>query len=245
MIGESMPKLDEDDVFEELAAVVEGLGRSDVTALHQAFSSVLRSLGLPEDLVPVEVLAFRRELSHESDRGMALFATAHLDDRLGTVLRAFLVDDTTVAEPLFNGTAAFATFSARIDVSYLLGLIPVAARRDLHLIRKIRNDFAHGTSVLRFEEGAIASRCLELHFVNTAETPRARFTQSAMAIVGIIEANIRLLNDGRKARCTPAEERRMPNPQTLKRMLGMVADAIRKTAGPATSNADDGATKPD
>ncbi len=218
-----MPNSNDDDIPADLGA---RMGTPDPEALHKAFASALTSLGLPDDFVELDVLVFRRELTRETDRGAALFATAHLEDKLAQVLRAFLVDDTSASDPLFRGTAALATFSARIDVSYLLGLIPTSARRDLHLIRRIRNEFAHSSSILRFDEGPIAARCRELHFVSLAETPRARFTQSAMAIDGIIEAKIRLLTDGRMSRCIPAQERPMPAAETIKRLLQLVANEL-------------------
>jgi hypothetical protein len=76
-----------------------------------------------------DIFEFQASLYAESDRGCALLAAAFLDERLGDLLRAFFVDDATVADGLLDGIGALATFSARIDLAFLLGLISALARR--------------------------------------------------------------------------------------------------------------------
>ena len=44
---------------------------------------------------------------------------------------------------LFEGNGPFSTLSSKIDVAYALGLLSSEERRELHLLRKIRNEFAH------------------------------------------------------------------------------------------------------
>ena len=64
---------------------------------------------------------------------------------------------------LFDGTGALATFSAKIDIAYAFGLIGTQERADLHIIRKIRNDFAHAVQYeLSFLTEAIANRVRSL-----------------------------------------------------------------------------------
>jgi DNA-binding MltR family transcriptional regulator len=109
-----------------------------------------------------EIVKFRQALTPESDRGCALHAASYLDGELETLLRARLVDDAKTVQEFFRPDGPLGSFSARIDMAYLLGLIGPAARRDLHLIRKIRNDFGHNPSPINFSDPAIASRCREL-----------------------------------------------------------------------------------
>jgi len=140
-----------------------------------------------------EVLAFRHELTSESDRGCALMAAAYLDDQLGLLLKSRFVDDSKVSKELFDHIAPLGTFSARVDMAYMLGLLSSTARRDLHLIRKIRNSFGHTAAPMTFEQPSIAARCRELnhHALNAkGDSPRAIFVQAVLGITGVIHAEI-------------------------------------------------------
>src|SRR5262249_32748525 len=106
-------------------------------------------------------------------------------------------------------TGPLATFSARIDMAYLLGLIPDNVRRELHLIRKIRNDFAHSSENLDFNNEAIANRCRELSRASWAREkgsePRVFYIQATMGIAGILDATAHQLAEGTLKRCVAAE----------------------------------------
>jgi len=64
---------------------------------------------------------------------------------------------------MFDGAnAPLGTFSARIELAYRIGEINATLARALHLIRKIRNDFAHNVSGCSFGDGVVTSRLTEL-----------------------------------------------------------------------------------
>src|SRR6202008_1198062 len=81
---------------------------------------------------------------------------------------------------------------SKIDICYLLGFISLGTHRDLHLIRKIRNDFAHSASPIDFTNDAIGQRCGE--FKNTTYekddqvTNRERFTRVVMGVLALVHA---------------------------------------------------------
>ncbi|MGA7562926.1 MAG: MltR family transcriptional regulator [Desulfobaccales bacterium] len=77
----------------------------------------------------------------QSDRACAILGVATLEALLENLLRRWMLPD--APEELFKSVGPLATFSARIDIAYAFGLISPLERRDLHLLRKIRNDFAH------------------------------------------------------------------------------------------------------
>jgi hypothetical protein len=145
---------------------------------------------------------FRELLDGESDRGCGLAAAAYLDSELARLLRGYLVDDKKVLDGLFDASGALSSFSSRIDLAYLLGLIPPIAARDLHLIRKIRNEFAHIPGNLTFEYPSIASRCKELHHDIFKEDlpPRDKFMRVATGVAAFIHVAIIT-----KPRCIPAD----------------------------------------
>ena len=133
--------------------------------------------------------AFRRALTQESDRGCALFAAAFLDTALEQLVRASLLQSKKVDEDLLEGTAPLATFSARIKLSYYLGLISAECRAELDTIRKIRNDFAHDASLISFDTQSIADRCLNLGYSyhDSDHRPRGHFTASTSRLLALIQ----------------------------------------------------------
>lgn len=54
------------------------------------------------------------------------------------------------------------TFSAKIDLAYRIGLISLDEKSSFHLIRKIRNEFAHSSEEISFESDIIKDRISEL-----------------------------------------------------------------------------------
>ena len=80
-------------------------------------------------------------------------------------------------------------------MAYLLGLIGPAARRNLHLIRKIRNAFGHNPSPINFSDPAIASRCRELSHshLEANATPRSRYTNSVLGIAAVIHVECHIV----------------------------------------------------
>src|SRR5690348_13100633 len=85
-----------------------------------------------------------QEFSKETDRAAVIVAASMLDELLRTILVARLVPVSSATDELFDGAnAPVGTFSARIEMAYRVGLVSVKFARDLHLVRKIRNDFAH------------------------------------------------------------------------------------------------------
>jgi hypothetical protein len=105
----------------------------------------------------------RTEFEKESDRAAVILVASLFDNALGTYLRNTLLPTPTATDDLFDApNAPLGSFSAKIILSYRLGLISVRFGRDLHLIRKIRNEFAHNIHGCTFETSAVRSRILEL-----------------------------------------------------------------------------------
>jgi hypothetical protein len=161
--------------------------------------------GMPDHIAaPVRAVTdFRKTLNQESDRGCALMAAAYLDERLGDLLKSFFVHNDKVINKMFDFNGPFGTFSSRIDSAYALGLLPENVRKDIHLVRKIRNDFAHVSKPITFNDEPMASRCNELYIHGKDNDSRARgkFTRSMMTAVGVIEVSILQLT-----KCTPMED---------------------------------------
>lgn len=137
-----------------------------------------------------EVMDFRSALTKETDRGCALFAVAYLDKALSDLLFCAFAYDKKIETGLFGGTAPLANFSSRIKLAFYLGKISKAERRDLDILRKIRNDFAHKAEQIDFETPQISNRCGELYFSYHEKTHRARghFTAACLGLLSSIHA---------------------------------------------------------
>lgn len=86
---------------------------------------------------------------------------ANLENRLKALLEAFFVEEVKDLKALFEvaGSAA-GSFSAKTLLCYSLGLLSKEEKRDLDLIRKIRNDFAHKEHGWNFQMSRIAATSL-------------------------------------------------------------------------------------
>jgi DNA-binding MltR family transcriptional regulator len=137
-----------------------------------------------------EFLAFRNALTVETDRGCALFAAAYLDKALSDLLRVSLVQDQNIDDDLFKGIRPLSSFSSRIVLTYYLGKISLECRRDLDMIRKIRNDFAHHASLISFDTQEMTNRCKTLSFSYHTKDgrPRAHFTAAVSGILALLHA---------------------------------------------------------
>jgi DNA-binding MltR family transcriptional regulator len=102
--------------------------------------------------------AFLEEFKKETDRAAAVLARAYLDDRLGALLREKFVGVPKFVEELFHGQGGLSSFSAKISITYAIGLISKQAADDFHIIREIGNRFAHKLHGLSFETPEIADR---------------------------------------------------------------------------------------
>ncbi len=123
-----------------------------------------------------EVQAFRDSLDLETDRGCAIIAASYVDDQLAEMLKAHFVESKRLIKEVFSGSGALSTFSARIDMSFLSGHISKAVQRELHLIRGIRNKFAHAPHPLSFTEPAIEQPCRALAYSHHPKSREPRET---------------------------------------------------------------------
>lgn len=110
------------------------------------------------------------DISDQSDRGAAIIAAAYLEDRLENIILQKLSatglalgpKGDSVQKRLVGGNGPLATFSAKIDFAAAIGFLGPVSYRDAHLIRKIRNDFAHISTPATFEDEPMVCRCAEL-----------------------------------------------------------------------------------
>lgn len=94
-----------------------------------------------------EFVSFLTEFINETDRAAVVLGAAKLDYLLAELINKVLLppenkkDDKTSTEEGHPG--ALGSFSANINIAYRLGLVDASFKDSLHIIRKLRNHFAH------------------------------------------------------------------------------------------------------
>src|SRR5437870_4946563 len=114
-----------------------------------------KELGPPPGRDYERLDALFARLSLLSPRDCAVVATSAVDSLLEDLLRAGMRED--VPSQMFQGFGPLASLSAKIEVAYGFCLISAGEKQELHLLRKVRNDFAHSwASSGSFDEAPIA-----------------------------------------------------------------------------------------
>lgn len=80
----------------------------------------------------------------EAVRGRIVLLSVHLEKLLALILLAFSKNNSAMEELL---TRSLNNFNSRIELCAALGLITSRERDDLHLFRRVRNEFAHSLEV--------------------------------------------------------------------------------------------------
>lgn len=113
------------------------------------------------------------EINSGSDRVAAVVGGALIDEILRRTLRNSLRQDSKALDEAAQANGPLATFSACINMGYLLGLYGKEVKRDLHILRKIRNEFAHQLNAT-FSTQKIANLSLSLNLAErfTADIKR-------------------------------------------------------------------------
>lgn len=95
------------------------------------------------------------------------------------------------------------TLSSKIDMAFATGNIEPETHRGLHLIRKIRNEFAHDHKARSFTHQDIAARCQELVSLNPypEASPRDLFIRASMSILAMIHTRIKKTRHKPEAWC--------------------------------------------
>lgn len=107
-----------------------------------------------------ELNDFLDEFQRETQRAAPVLGAAYLDAVLEKLLRDSFATDLGRIDKLFDGGAGpLGTFSAKIRTAYALGLLTKEDADDLHLVRRIRNRFAHAPHRLNFETQQIHEWC--------------------------------------------------------------------------------------
>lgn len=130
-----------------------------------------------------------RSLNEESPRGMVLVIAAEMDRLLLEAIQKMLRDGAGQRELNEDSKGPLSSFSARINLAHALHIVTDEEWRDLHLIRKIRNDFAHVRDV-SFENQTVKNRIRELSQRQRDDAPAETLERVAMYLMMHLEVAI-------------------------------------------------------
>lgn len=130
-----------------------------------------------------KIQEFSTQFKKESDRACVIMAAAALDEGLKLLIESSLIKNPSSFDCLFDGAnAPLQSFSSKIDLAYSLGLISTEFSSDLHIIRKIRNGFAHNLTGCSFGDQSVHDRVLRLKKsfkIDENNGPRADFNDKS------------------------------------------------------------------
>src|SRR5512137_1033858 len=114
-----------------------------------------------------QALTLIKEIETQTDRGVAIVGSAWIEEELYAAIECFVENDKAAWNRLFGKSGPLSSFSAKIDLARILGMVSAAIATDLHIIRTIRNEFAHSVldknkSILSFNSPHIRDKCLAL-----------------------------------------------------------------------------------
>jgi DNA-binding MltR family transcriptional regulator len=97
------------------------------------------------------LLAALHSYAEQADTSYILVAATALERLLEQALLSKMKElSNTLYSDLFTGYGPLASFGAKIDISYALGIVPDELVVDFRAIKAIRNAFAHPDEVLNF-----------------------------------------------------------------------------------------------
>lgn len=112
-----------------------------------------------------------RSLATDSDRSAAIVAASLVEISLQeALLDSFRNRDEDVIAKMFHSSAPLGSFSAKIRLAYLMGVVSEDFHSDLDTMKEIRNRFAHHLSAASFKEQSIRDRTKNFKIVEHVAT---------------------------------------------------------------------------
>ncbi len=200
------------------------LSKPELLRLYAGLAALLSAsadaVGMPGPEIPAEIVRVHAMITKESDRGCALAAASYVESELGRLFRRHLCTDERGLRDLLMGTGPLANFSSRIELAFGLGLISASVRRELRLIKAIRNEFAHSAEEIAFSDPSIANRCSQLSMDIFGEEllPRPKYVRSIMGVLAALQ--VAML----ESPCSRREDVDLSSPDRRKAAQAYLAD---------------------
>jgi hypothetical protein len=149
--------------------------------MSTALKNLSRSLGG----TPQEINKLFAYMKTDSARGAVASMSSLIEEALADAIKKRLVPLTDKEEAnLFGNNGSLSTLSSRINMGYALGIFGAKARRDLNLLREIRNAFVHSIRHIEFDTPEVAQLCATFYCGEAIkdfkkDAPRDQYFQAA------------------------------------------------------------------
>jgi DNA-binding MltR family transcriptional regulator len=138
-----------------------------------------------------DLSAYIQEKSRQSEPALALTTGAIIEDWLEEVIKSKMrVLSSALNHRLFTGYGPLASFSAKIDIGYVLLLFEEDIYNDLRAIKDIRNKFAHSKDYLHFNSDELGEHIRKLSGWTREADPQALFMARAHACVEVFKPHL-------------------------------------------------------
>lgn len=123
-----------------------------------------------------------KELNTATGRGLVMVACSYIDELLLKILKSFMIQGESAAQLLDGFNAPLGTLSTRAAAAHALGLINDAEHREITILRRVRNRFAHKVNV-SFDDQDIDNLTSHLTMVIPDCHPQGRYSSSSAALI--------------------------------------------------------------
>lgn len=138
-----------------------------------------------DPMIPPELHQIVVKLGQSGQTAFVVMATTLLEDELQKALTLKMPNLTkAIDKKLFEGNGTLATLSAKIDLAYVLGIIEKPIHQELHVVRKLRNAFAHPRGEVHFRVTAIRDLLSSLGGYSGEKDPYAFFGDKVRDLLG-------------------------------------------------------------
>ncbi len=109
------------------------------------------------------LVGFVMKMGGTSDLALAILAGAELERILHRILETYLLPKSAKnINDLLSSNGSCGTFFSQIELAYRLGIISKEITHDLHIVRDIRNCFAHGVHEMSFASDQVKNKLSKL-----------------------------------------------------------------------------------
>ena len=125
-----------------------------------------------------EIARIYEDLSNESDRNAVIVATSIIDDILSSKVKSLLKAGTDKEQnALFSDNGPFSSMYCKIEWLYCIGELNEHTRKDVNLIRKMRNDAAHIWRSFNLESDKNVKTMEKMHSYQTVASIKESIAQ--------------------------------------------------------------------
>jgi hypothetical protein len=157
---------------------------------------------VPNHRLTVETLLALENRDHfETDRMIAVLGGAFAENAVRLSITAHLkYMSTTDESAVFGFNGPLGTFSNKITMGYAMGIYGEMTKKDLDIIRNIRNTFAHTLGNIHFSHADVVGECDKLYHVGEIDMAaflkgaKARYVRAVVNISAALRASIERLS---------------------------------------------------